>query len=286
MAAILTFSASLTAAAASPGPSERVQNLMSLDRPLVIAHRGYKMAAPENTIPAFEAAILAHADLVELDYYHSSDGVPFVIHDSNFSRTTNATKALGSEIVGSTRLSLAELKELDAGSWFSPLYAGTKLPTLAESLDVIQPGAVTLIERKQGDAQTVIDLLNEKEMLNDVIIQAFDWSYLADCRKIDSTVVLGALGPPGALNGRRLEAHEKFLNDEFLDMIEAAGANVVAWNRQVTPESVKKAHDRGLRVWVYTINDVDTAVNLLDMGVDGIISDNTPMVWKAIAIRK
>lgn len=286
MAAIFTLSATLTATAASSGPSERVQNLMSLDRPLVIAHRGYKMAAPENTIPAFKAALLAHADLVELDYYHTTDGVPYVIHDSVLNRTTNATEVRGSDRVGSTRLSLAELKELDAGSWFSPMFAGTKIPTLAESLDVIQPGSVTLIERKHGDAKTVVDLLKEKEMLNDVIIQAFDWNYLADCRELDSTVVLGALGPPGYDNGRKLASEEKFLNDDFLDQIEAAGAQVVAWNRQVTPESVKKAHDRGLRVWVYTINDVDLANSLLDMGVDGIISDNTATVWKAIAVRK
>jgi glycerophosphoryl diester phosphodiesterase len=70
-------------------PSARLQEVMALERPIVIAHRGYSMAAPENTLPAFRLALLAESDLVELDYFHSSDGVPIVLHDRTLDRTTN-----------------------------------------------------------------------------------------------------------------------------------------------------------------------------------------------------
>src|SRR5688572_13931098 len=72
------------------------EQLMSEKRPLVIAHRGYSMIAPENTLASFDFALNAGADLVELDYHHSKDGIPVVLHDYTLDRTTDATNRLGS----------------------------------------------------------------------------------------------------------------------------------------------------------------------------------------------
>ncbi|HLS27141.1 MAG TPA: glycerophosphodiester phosphodiesterase family protein [Opitutales bacterium] len=284
-AGILSLSLSSSAATESVQLSDRLQKLVEADRPLVIAHRGYSMAAPENTIPAFELALLANADLVELDYYHSSDGVPFSFHDGTLNRTSNAESLWNESRIPTASKTWAELEKLDVGSWFGSQFSGAKIPTLAESLDAIQPGSITLIERKQGDPETLIHLLKEKEILNDVIIQAFDWKFITECNELAPGAVLGALGPPRRADGTAYPVEERFLNADFLDQIEKTGANVVGWNRQVTPEAIEDAHRRGLRVWVYTINDLDLAVRLLDMGVDGIISDNPAMVWKAIATR-
>ncbi len=259
---------------------------MSLERPLVISHRGYSLAAPENTLPAFELGVLARADLVELDYCHSADGVPVVFHDSTLDRTTDAVARWGTPGISIDSKSVAELRELDAGSWFHSRFAGTGIPTLEESLDTIQPGAKTLIERKHGDPKTLIELLNRKEMLGDVYIQAFDWRFLEGCKALAPGVALGALGPPLQPDGSRYPMEGQKLNSAFLDRIETSGAAVVGWNRQVTKEAVADAHNRGLKVWVYTVNDLDVAIDLLAMGVDGIISDDTSMVWKALAIHK
>ncbi|MEX2381849.1 MAG: glycerophosphodiester phosphodiesterase family protein [Opitutales bacterium] len=283
----LAMSLLLVAATASGAParqiSERLQEVLQMDRPLVISHRGYKMAAPENTIPAFELGILAQADLIELDYFHSSDGVPVVFHDRTLDRTTDVRDLWGENISVTSR-SMADLRKLDAGSWFSPTFAGVAIPTLEEALDAIQADSITLIERKHGDAATLIQLLQEKEMTGEVVVQAFDWNFLADCRALAPDLPLGALGPPSTRDGQRLTSEERFLNSGFLDEIEESGAEVVGWNRQVTAKSIKEAHDRGMKVWVYTINDLETAMQLLEIGVDGIISDNPPMVWKAIAL--
>lgn len=265
-------------------PTERVQRLMSLDRPLVIAHRGYKMAAPENTLPAFRLGMLAGADLVELDYFHSADGVPVVFHDGTLDRTTDAPARWSQEKIQIISKTLDELRELDAGSWFDPLFEGVGIPTLEESLDLIQPGSITLIERKQGDPKTLVDLLKQKRMLNDVFVQAFDWDFIAGCHAEAPGLVLGTLGPPRRPDGGRYPVEERYLNSDFLDRIEETGAAVVGWNSQVTKEAVAEAQSRGLRVWVYTINDLDKALELLEMGVDGIISDNPAMAWKAMAL--
>ncbi len=269
----------------SPGVTERLDEIMNRERPLVIAHRGYSMAAPENTLPAFELALLAAADLVELDYFHSADGVPVVFHDDTLDRTTDAVGRWGDGKIPLRSRTLEELRELDAGSWFSERFAGVGIPTLEEALELIQEKSVTLIERKEGDAGTLIELLRRRAMLDDVVIQAFDWDFLADCRELAADVPLGALGPPRREDGSSYPYEERFLNRAFLDRIEKTGATVVGWNRQVTRESVREAQARGLKVWVYTINELDTALELLEMSVDGIISDNPPMVWQALALR-
>ena len=130
---------------------------------LIIAHRGNSSVAPENTLPAFESALDAKADLVELDYHHSADGVPVVLHDDMLDRTTNAQELLGKEKLLVVDVPSAEIAKLDAGLWFSDEFNGTKLPTLVESLAAIQAGSTTLIERKAGDAATLVKLLEREE---------------------------------------------------------------------------------------------------------------------------
>jgi glycerophosphoryl diester phosphodiesterase len=208
-----------------------------------------------------------------------------VMHDSTLDRTTNAVELWGDEEIAVWSKTMDELRELDAGGWFGPWFGGVGVPSVAEVLDVIQPGSISLIERKRGDAATIVRLLREKEMLDDVVVQAFDWAFLADCHALAPGVVLGALGPPRQADGSRYPPEQRYMNAEFLDRVEASGARIVGWNhRWVTEEGIREARDRGLQVWLYTINDLDTTLRFLEMGVDGIISDNPPMVWKAIAL--
>ena len=72
----------------------------------------------------------------------------------------------------------------------------------------------------------------------------------------------------------------------WLDGLRATGARVVVWNQQVSKGAVQLAHPRGLKVWVYTVNDLELANKLLDMGVDGLITNNTSLMWKALALRR
>ena len=267
---------------AAPSPAEK---LLESPRPLVIAHRGYSAMAPENTLLSFERGVASGADMVELDYHHSKDGQLVVLHDYTLDRTTDATNRWGGRGLKIADKTLAELKQLDAGKWFKHPQTGVALPTLGEALDVIQRGSVTLIERKAGDAAACVKLLNDRQLVNQVVVQAFDWDYLRDYHRLEPRQVLGALGPPGTKNGKKLTDAEKALSVAWLDEIKATGARAAVWNKQVDAASVKAAHDRGLKVWVYTINDLATAQQLFAVGVDGIITDNPAIIWKAIATR-
>jgi len=260
--------------------------LLASQRPLVIAHRGYSQFAPENTLPSFKMAMAAGADMVELDYYPTLDGKLIVIHDHYLDRTTDATNHWAETNINVEAKTAAELQSLDAGSWFDRKYAGTHIPLLAEALDTIQAGSVTLIERKGGAPADCLKLLREKGLINRVIVQSFDWEYIRAFHEQEPEQVLGALGPPERLaGGEKAPKTPKELTAAWLDELQKTGAQVAVWSDRVSADAVRLAHQRGLKVWVYTINDPDLANNLLDMGVDGLITNNTSLIWRTIALR-
>lgn len=259
--------------------------LLALKRPKVIAHRGFSAAAPENTLPAFRLAAVADADLTELDYHHTKDGELVVIHDDTLDRTTSATHVWGRTNLVVADFTMEQLRVLDAGSWHPTAATKTGLSTLAEAMDLIQRDGVTLIERKAGAASNCVELIRRKKLLNHVVVQAFDWKYLEDYRRLEPTQVLGGLGPWGSYRGEKLTDADKWLSKRWIDEAARIGFQAVVWNKQVRREAVDEAHRRGMQVWVYTINDPKLAGELLDLGVDGLISDNPAKLWKVLAER-
>jgi glycerophosphoryl diester phosphodiesterase len=258
-----------TLSAAEPTPA---QKLVLGERVLVIAHRGNSCDCPENTLPAFQSAVEVKADLVELDYFHSADRVPVVIHDELLDRTTDAEAIFGKRELEVGKLPLTDLQKLDVGSWFGDKFAGTKLPTLAESLDLIQASSTTLIERKAGDAKTLVRLLEEKKLTEQVVVQAFDWEFVAACRKLSPNLALGALcGKPAS--------------EEQIRAAAATGADLIVWNHEkISQEQIELIHTLGKRAWVYTVDEPDRARWLLAAGIDGIIT-NEPAKMRALRDR-
>jgi glycerophosphoryl diester phosphodiesterase len=254
--------------------------LLSGNTPLVIGHRGYCALAPENTLPSFKLALEAGADLIELDYHHSNDGVPLVFHDETLDRTTDSRKRWKRSHVKVSDKTAAEIQTLDAGSWFDTKFAGTKVPLLTEALKFIYDrGGVTLIEHKSGDAQTLAQLLREQEMINRVVVISFDWKFLRQLQELEPHQVLGALGPPTHRpDGTRPAGIFRRLTVRLLEELAKTGAKLAVWNRQISKLAVRLAHQRGLKVWVYTVDDRRLAARLLDLGVDGLISNNPGLI--------
>lgn len=248
------------------------QKLVSQSGPLVIAHRGDSGHAPENTLPAFESAVKLKADLVELDYYHSKEGVPVVIHDNFLDRTTDAEAIFGQAKLLVEETPLADLQKLDAGLWFDPKFKGTRLPTLTDCLDCIQAGSVTLIERKKGDAETCIKLLREKKLVEKVVVQSFDWKYIRECHDLEPKLVLAVLG-----------GGKDTLNEARLAAAVETGASIVAWDHnKLTKSQIDAIHARGLKAWTYTVDDSARAKNLVAAGIDGIITNEPEKVMKVV----
>jgi len=236
-------------------------------RPLVIAHRGYSAAAPENTLPAFQLAMEAEADLVELDYYHSKDQVLTVVHDGTLDRTTDAVRRWGT---GTNRVSqtlFAKMHELDASSWRGSNQPPATIPSLMEALDLMR-------------------LIRERREVNQVVVQSFDWQYLEEYHRLEPSQILGALGPWKSYRGASLSDAEQVLSVRWIDEARRVGARVVVWNQKVEASAVAAAHERGMKVWVYTIDDPADMTRLLDLGIDGLITNNPGRAWRVLAERR
>jgi glycerophosphoryl diester phosphodiesterase len=263
------------------------REIVRSERPLLIGHRGYCEVAPENTLPSFERALEAGADLVELDYRHSRDGVAMVVHDATLDRTTDVRSRWRRSRVEVAATTAAEMRTLDAGSWFDPNLKGTCIPLLSEALELIVAGGRTaLVEHKSGDAASCAKLLRERGLADRVIVISFDWAYVREFHELAPDQVLGALGPATRLAaGHKPSRISGKLSREWLDELGATGAEIVVWNRRVTKEAIEAAHQRGLRVWIYTVNAARLAKQLLDRGVDGIITNRIAPIRKVLTGR-
>jgi glycerophosphoryl diester phosphodiesterase len=267
---VMLFSVVNLASVVSAAEPTLAQKLIATSRVLISAHRGNSSVAPENTLPAFQAALDVQADLVELDYFHSADGVPVVIHDEILDRTTDALAVLGQPKLQIGNLKLADIQKLDVGTWFGDQFAKTKLPTLSESLNLIQTKSVTLIERKGGDARTLVKLLEEKKLLDRVVVQAFDWEFVAECRKLAPHLALGTLSSKPA-------------SEEQIKAAAATGADLIVWNHEkIGPTQIRQIHALGKKAWVYTVDDEARAKDLIAAGIDGIITNKPAEVLKLV----
>ncbi|MEO1238390.1 MAG: glycerophosphodiester phosphodiesterase family protein [Pseudomonadota bacterium] len=144
-----------------------------------VAHRGANSVAPENTLPAAACAFAAGFDWVELDVRTSADGALVVIHDASLDRTTD-----GTGLVVDTAMS--ELRARDAGTWFDPHFARTRLPTLAEMLDCAKAhGRGIYIEIKHADASAVLGTVQRAEMVERCFFWGWDYDGLRAIKAAD-----------------------------------------------------------------------------------------------------
>ena len=231
---------------------------------IVMAHRGYSSKAPENTMPAFELALEVGSGGIELDVHLSKDGEIVVIHDSTLNRTTN-----GSGLV--SELTMAELRELDAGSWFSPEFKGEKLLTLGQVLELIKNHDILLnVETKMALGfeqlnEKVAALLDEYALWERTIISSFNHYALLHFKQIRSQARTGILYNCGMVNP--------------WIYAQSIGASALHPNHlTIIPELVAEAQQNGMMVNVWTV-DASADIERVKMaGVDSIITNNPERV--------
>ncbi|WP_050183069.1 glycerophosphodiester phosphodiesterase [Domibacillus robiginosus] len=162
-------------------------------KPVIFAHRGASGTHPENTMVAFEAAAEKGADGIELDVQMTRDGEIVIIHDETVKRTTNGRGAIA-------RMTMAEVSELDAGSWFSPVFAGEKIPTLDEFFTWAAGNHLQInIELKtnkvpyHGIEKQVLDLIEAYNMRGRVIISSFNFDSIKRVIELDPYIAVAGL---------------------------------------------------------------------------------------------
>ncbi len=259
---------------AAPGTATSTASGAGSRRPRVVAHRGNSSVAPQNTLAAFEAAWRAGADAIELDVQLTAGGDVVVIHDETVDATTSGSGAVA-------ELDRAAIRALDAGSWFSPAFAGQRVPTFAEVIDFLQrrPGIDLLLEIKGSwtaeQVRRVTGPIRFAGVADRVVGQSFWPETVAALRDAD----------PGLRRGLLVAS----LGDDVL--ARCAELDVVTCNPLGTllvedPGLVGRLHEDGRQVSVWTLNEPSHWAAAVDLGVDGIITDRPDRLAGWLAARE
>ncbi len=244
------------------------------DKFLAIAHRGGRSLGPENTLYTFKRAVELGTDVLEMDLQTTSDGALVILHDREVDRTTNGTGVVDG-------FTLSDLKKLDAGFRWTPdnsrsfplRSTGITIPTLAQVFKTF-PDQRMNIEIKSSQVNTIQDLcrtIRDNRRSQKVMVACFDAGKLGEFRSICPEVATSAGASEAAvfywLQWANLESAYS-PNAQALQIPETYGDNRIATRR-----FLDAAHARNMRVHVWTVNEVEAMQRLIDLGVDGIMTD-------------
>lgn len=226
-----------------------------LGRPLICGHRGASSERPENTLAALQRARELGADMVEFDVQRAGDGAAVVIHDPTLDRTTSGRGRVAAH-------SLPELRQLDAGAWFGPEFAGLRLPTLAEALAAVPPPLWMCIEIKAPElAATVAEAVRAAGAVDRTVVSCFDHRVLARLRKIAAEIDVAVLQACRPL--------------DFTAAARAVGAVAIHSHHEfIDAEAVGECRAHGLALAAWTVDEPGEMRRLIDLGVDAILTND------------
>lgn len=221
-----------------------------------VAHRGGYIFAPENTCAAFRACS-GLVDRIEFDVRATADGELVLMHDDTVIRTTTGYGT----VTAVADLTLAQLKELDAGIKFSPLFAGERIPTFAEALRSLPAGVPPMVHRKTGAAGNVVAVLRAENACSNAIVACEDCDFLRAVRQLEPGIGLAYIG-----NGT--------LPAGLLDDFKTNGISAISWEKStVATDLVAQVHAAGMILYAWSLGTPEIET-YLGLGVDGLVVDN------------
>jgi glycerophosphoryl diester phosphodiesterase len=243
-------------------------------RPAVIAHRGDQCHAPENTLSAFKLAAEKGADAIEFDVKLCADKEVIVLHDQTVDRTTNGKGNV-------SKYSIAALRELDAGAWFSEMYHGETIPTLDEIFETVGKRLYMNVELtnyatpNDGLVQAVVELVKRHGLQERILFSSFLVHNLKKVRSLLPNVPRGLLALPGLPGylGRTFTWRGDYfaLHPHLSDVQEGL---------------VNRVHAVGKRIHVWTVNASEDLSKMIALGVDAIFTDDPKLLLSLLGRSK
>lgn len=247
---------------------------MTLYIPKVIGHRGAKAYAPENTLASIHTAADMGIEWVELDVKLTRDGEPIIMHDETLERTTNG-------IGNVADMKLEDIRELDAGSWYAESFAGEKIPTLEDALDVILSRGLGLnLEIKPCPGREVETAENALDVLTRIWPDESAPPLISSFQLVSLETALDMI--PSYPRGMLMDEHQDNWQ-EMMEYLEASTLNIDG--RKLTQELMDDYLECRKPILCYTINDPILAKRLIQWGVDGVFSDNPDVIREMIEPR-
>jgi glycerophosphoryl diester phosphodiesterase len=236
------------------------------EEPAITAHRGASAVAPENSMAAFRAAMEAGATYAELDVQRTRDGRIVVVHDGDLLR-------MGGDPRKVAGLTAAEIAAIDIGRRHQPPFPGEHPPTLEEVIAAVRGRMKLNVELKYnvpdpGLAPAVIELLRREDFLDEVVITSLDYAALRQVESIEPRLVTGHIVTAAVGDVLRTEA-------DFLSLSSA----------QATTSLVRRAHRLGKQVHVWTVNQPEVMLRMIERGVDNVITDDPALLARVLRER-
>ena len=236
----------------------------------ITGHRGSKVRAPENTLSAVRDAITEGADFAEIDVQTTADGVVVLFHDDDFMRVASLNRRLRD-------INYSELKDIDVGSWFAPEFASERIPTLEDVIDLARGRIKLNIELKYtwpdpALSEKVTNIIRRKGFFAECVVSSLNFPAVTKIKQSFPELTTGFIVLTAAGDLSRMEA-------DFLS-ISAARAST---------RLVRQLHNHGRAVHVWTVNDINNVISMVEMGVDNIITDYPQEVrgfiheWQALS---
>lgn len=240
------------------------EELNPFRRPSITCHRGYSAAAPENTLPAFQAAIDIGADCIELDVQMTKDGVVVVSHDPTLQRCTGVNRRI-------CDMTYEEVRALDAGSFFGPEFAGTKIPTLQEVIDLCRGKIKLNIEIKNNAATPALEaevarLIADNDLLNEACVTCLSYHSLENVKTANPDIRTGYILAFGIGNYYELPAADFFSVETTF----------------ITASMVSRVHLLGKTVSAWTVDRSEDVDTLQEKQVDDLITGDPVMVQETL----
>jgi glycerophosphoryl diester phosphodiesterase len=245
-----------------------LESLRLEDRVEISAHRGASLAAPENTLSAFRQAITDGATFIELDVQRTADGVLVIAHDADLMRVGGVPLVI-------RRSTLQELRTADVGASFGPEFAGEKIPTLDEAIDIAEGKAKLIVELKsytrQADAliADVVSTLRSRSLLDRAVVMSLNYPEVQAVKRLEPRIVAGFVATAALGDISKLEV-------DFLAVPLS----------HATDALIGAAHAQGKDVYVWTVDDPQQMSLAIDRGVDNIITNDPAALARVLQLRK
>ena len=228
----------------------------------IFAHRGARVAAPENTLPAFAKALEMGAAGIELDVHCSRDQKLAVIHNFSVNKTTNRRGAV-------SQFSAAQLAAMDAGSYFDPAFAGTGIPTLDQVFDLVGNRCLVNVEIKSNsstggeEAAILAEMIQQRKLHEQVIVSSFNAITLIRLHAIDPKIQLGYL--------YYLPTPFLLLDAWFTSVMQPRALH--PYHKLIDANLMAYAHKKGCAINTWTVNDERSMRMVVEAGADILITN-------------
>jgi glycerophosphoryl diester phosphodiesterase len=241
--------------------------------PEIIAHRGFSVVAPENTLSAMEAALETGVESVEFDIQTAACGTPVLFHDSMLGRTTNGVGPV-------RRRPLAHLKALDAGSWFGSEFSGERIPTQDEILANMKGRVFRVYQDIKGyreieDLDRMVSITRNREMEESTVFVCADWVIMNRLQRIAPEITRAYLVEDPDL-------FQDALDRAVVD--EGSLLDVEIGTALSNPHQIEEALEAGVEVMAWTVDTEADAEAAIQMGITRVTTNQVEKLlgWRIL----